>query len=63
MVVDILIKAGARLDLKDKMGKTALGVAQEGRHFKCMDLLEVASGLKIKKKKTKKKKKKQKAAP
>ena len=40
--LDLLIKAGARLDLKDNWGDTALANAMEGNHPKCVALLEAA---------------------
>ena len=41
--VGLLVKAGARLDLKDKYGETALGIAKEDNHPKCVAILEAAN--------------------
>ena len=40
--VDLLIKAGARLDV-EAFGKTALGWANKKNHPKCVALLEAAN--------------------
>ena len=40
---DLLIKAGARLDLKDNWGDTALANAKDKNHPKCVALLEAAN--------------------
>ena len=40
--LDILIKAGARLDV-EAFGKTALGFANKNNHLKCVALLEAAN--------------------
>ena len=40
---DLLIKAGARLDLKDNWGDTAYTNAKATNHDKCMGLLAVAA--------------------
>ena len=40
---DLLIKAGARLDLEDKWETTALALAKEENHPKCVALLEAAN--------------------
>ena len=40
---DLLIKAGARLDLKDNWETTALALAKEENHPKCVALLEAAN--------------------
>ena len=40
---DLLIKAGARLDLKDNWETTALALAKEETHPKCVALLEAAN--------------------
>ena len=41
--LNLLIKAGARLDLKDNWGDTALASAKEENHPKCVALLEAAN--------------------
>ena len=41
--LDLLIKAGARLDLKDNWDTTALALAKEENHSKCVALLEAAN--------------------
>ena len=41
--LNLLIKAGARLDLKDNSGNTALAVAKTFNHPKCVALLEAAN--------------------
>jgi len=40
---DLLIKAGARLDLEDNWKTTALALAKEENHPKCVALLEAAN--------------------
>ena len=41
--LNLLIKAGARLDLKSKRGDTALANAKDKNHPKCVALLEAAN--------------------
>ena len=41
--LNLLIKAGARLDLKDNSGNTALAFARKCNHPKCVALLEAAN--------------------
>ena len=41
--LNLLIKAGARLDLKSKRGRTALANAKDKNHPKCVALLEAAN--------------------
>ena len=41
--LNLLIKAGARLDLKDNWGDTALANAKDKNHPKCVALLEAAN--------------------
>ena len=40
--LDLLIKAGARLDLEDNWGDTALSNATDKNHPECVALLEAA---------------------
>ena len=41
--LNLLIKAGARLDLKSKRGRTALAFAKKCNHPECVALLETAN--------------------
>ena len=41
--MDLLIKAGARLDLEDKQKTTALALAKWSNHPKCVALLQAAN--------------------
>ena len=41
--LNLLIKAGARLDLEDNWGDTALANAKDKNHPKCVALLEAAN--------------------
>jgi ankyrin repeat protein len=43
MIISLLVKSGAKIDIRDAEGKTALVIAQENNAEKSIEMLKVVS--------------------